>query len=906
MGKQPRTERVLVGLGLVALCALRAGAAQGLSNPNDFCTGDPCIISSDKVVTAGAVIDFGTRSVVLQRTLDIQALPGGNIGSFTLKAGNFSITGVGQIKGNASAHSAGSATIQVVNNIQLNGTAANGTVRFPGQDGGVLNLITTVGSVSATGRINLSGDGIIASGGTLSITSAGNVTLNGDLMLPGGAQGAGGSIDISAGGNVTTTGIIDLTGGEAGAGFLDVIASGNVSLGETDMSANGDAGDAGLATFDIGGSFTQTARFRGRGADNGENCGDGADVDVTALGNITLNGEMDIRGRGLDCAGGFLALDGESVFLQGQLLMSGTGTEGEGGDLDVSARTLISLTGTVQIDGGDSGAGDVLFLSEGNIDLGGVINAFGRSSISPGSSLIEIDSGAILTVTGDINASGGSLAPGGDVTLAACDVIVQATSDIVSLGDLGAITIEGSDKVILSGRFTASSNGGNDIEFGPRANPPTVAGAVFSPAATFILNPALVACRICETNADCTDMNACTDDTCSNGTACLHAPHVGSCSDGNACTIGDTCSAGTCVGGAVTTCNDNNVCTTDSCVPATGCVNTPFVGACDDGNLCTTGDSCATGSCVGAPINCGDGNPCTNDVCTAGACSNPPNSAPCSDGNACTIGDTCSASACQPGAPATCNDSNVCTTDSCSPAMGCQSVPIPGCADTDGDGKLDAADECTTVNWTAQPTTPPNQHPLKLGVKATKLTRADGEQTMLLKGLFNVATPAPLLNPAVNGLHIYVADSGGALFDLSLPGGNGCIPGDGWTSAGTAWKYRNKSGALPPGCAPGSARGIASVLIKDARLAAKSALQFKIKAKNATLLRDPNAPLTRVQLSVALAAQPSPGVASTQARIGQCAEAVLTGNPIASAGPKPFCKTKLVGAAIDAASCKGR
>jgi hypothetical protein len=210
------------------------------------------------------------------------------------------------------------------------------------------------------------------------------------------------------------------------------------------------------------------------------------------------------------------------------------------------------------------------------------------------------------------------------------------------------------------------------------------------------------------------------------------------------------------------------------------------------------------------------------------------------------------------------------------------------------------------LSWTTQPTTPPNQHPLKFGVKATKLSRADGQQTVLLKGLFNVATPAPLINPALNGLHVYVADAGGALFDVSLPGGTGCIPGDGWTTAGTAWKYRNKSGALPPGCAPGSARGIASVLIKDARLATKAALQFKIKAKDATLLRDPNLPISRVQVSVALAAQTSPGVASTQARIGQCAEGLITGNPIASSGPKPFCKAKVVGPAIDAASCKGR
>ena len=77
---------------------------------------------------------------------------------------------------------------------------------------------------------------------------------------------------------------------------------------------------------------------------------------------------------------------------------------------------------------------------------------------------------------------------------------------------------------------------------------------------------------------------------------------------------------------------------------------------------------------------------------------------------------------------------------------------------------------------------------------------------------------------------------------------------DGWTTGGppsrTIWKYRNRSGALPPACTPGSAQGLSSVQIKDWRASAKQALQFKAKAKSATLLRDPDLPLTRVQVVV--------------------------------------------------------
>ena len=43
---------------------------------------------------------------------------------------------------------------------------------------------------------------------------------------------------------------------------------------------------------------------------------------------------------------------------------------------------------------------------------------------------------------------------------------------------------------------------------------------------------------------------------------------------------------------------------------------------------------------------------------------------------------------------------------------------------------------------------------------------------------------------------------------------------------------------------------------------------------------------------------------SPQARAGQCAEAVFTGNPIPSLG-KPSCKAKLKNGSVDGATCKG-
>ena len=627
---------------------------------------------------------------------------------------------------------------------------------------------------------------------------------------------------------------------------------------------------------------------------------------------MLVNGIVDIRGRGLDCSGGFLDIDAARVFINGQLLMSGDGTDSDGGDLDVSATTLIQVASAavVDLEGGTGGAGDLLLQSDGDVVSAGMLKANGRTTTSPGSTLVELNAKGKLTLSGTVDASGGSavLGGGGDLGLIGCKVDTAATARVFSLGDAGDIRVEAHDKLTLRGIFQAGS-GGISVQYGPRAVPPTVS-ASFSPATVPVLNPLLLPCRVCDTDAECNDGNQCTTDTCpADGQACQNVVHGGSCSDNNACTVGDQCISGVCVPGPAPDCTDTTTCTIDGCLPTTGCIHFPITGTCDDGNNCTTNDQCVLGACVGTAANCDDHNPCTDDTCTdGGGCLHNNNSSACSDNNPCTTNDACFNGSCA-GTPVICDDGDPCTTDACAQSAGCQFTHIPGCADTDGDGTLDDADECTTIQWTSPPTTPPDQFPKGFGLIATKLAAPDGSQGILVKGAFNVASTTPAINPAVNGVHLFAADADGPLFDVSLPGGAGCAVGDGWTTGGpptrTIWKYRNKTGALPPGCTPGSAQGVTAIQIKDSRNSGKQALQFKAKAKSATLQRDPNLPLTRVQVSLALGAQPSPGVASPQARAGQCAEAVFAGNPI-PISPKPSCKTKLKSGVLDGITCKGR
>src|SRR5581483_4404028 len=91
-------------------------------------------------------------------------------------------------------------------------------------------------------------------------------------------------------------------------------------------------------------------------------------------------------------------------------------------------------------------------------------------------------------------------------------------------------------------------------------------------------------------------------------------------------------------------CDEGDTDPCDGCSPTCQIQN---VGeACDMSGPCFAGGTCtADGVCTGKPIDCDDGNPCTDDFCSGG-CQHTFNAAPCDDRNACTTGDHCSQGRC--------------------------------------------------------------------------------------------------------------------------------------------------------------------------------------------------------------------------------------------------------------------
>jgi uncharacterized repeat protein (TIGR01451 family) len=70
-----------------------------------------------------------------------------------------------------------------------------------------------------------------------------------------------------------------------------------------------------------------------------------------------------------------------------------------------------------------------------------------------------------------------------------------------------------------------------------------------------------------------------------------------SCASISLCDQPATCVAGKCVALPALDCSDTNACTDDTCDPFVGCVHTNNSAPCDDANPCTVGDTCSAGVC---------------------------------------------------------------------------------------------------------------------------------------------------------------------------------------------------------------------------------------------------------------------------------------------------------------------
>jgi len=253
----------------------------------------------------------------------------------------------------------------------------------------------------------------------------------------------------------------------------------------------------------------------------------------------------------------------------------------------------------------------------------------------------------------------------------------------------------------------------------------------------FTLTPGVITV-LCQTNANCDDLDACTDDICQGDHTCRHDVNyddttrccdpvsgvLTSLSDGNECTQ-DVCNADgsvshppqpefTACGSQVDTdCDNPNSCDglgncLDRLEPSgTACGNQTTTD-CDDPDTCDGAGSCRP-NYKPPTTPCGDSSStqCDNpDTCNAtGTCrpNHVANGTTCDDGLFCNVGEACDTGVCTGGSARNCSDGLTCTTDTCNDTDDvCESTLDPGHCLIDGlcfgDGAINPADDCEECN----------------------------------------------------------------------------------------------------------------------------------------------------------------------------------------------------------------
>jgi cysteine-rich repeat protein len=213
-----------------------------------------------------------------------------------------------------------------------------------------------------------------------------------------------------------------------------------------------------------------------------------------------------------------------------------------------------------------------------------------------------------------------------------------------------------------------------------------------------------------------------------------------------------------------------------------------------------------------------------------------------------------------------CDDGNTTALDGCS-----TSCTVETCHSCSGDPSVcSQMPGCTAVCTNPAPIQP---NTTALGFKG--IGAPGGDEGMAFKG--KVLNP-PLAHlewdPSSDGLELALTTTGlvyGIFGTTALPPGppgSGCDPArDGWKTKPGSYVYKNVSNALPPGCTPGSANGVRVVKVKD-KLDRDGTIQFRVKARNASIALAPAPPLTA---TVILGTSPAAGAA------GRCGQITFTG-----------------------------
>lgn len=368
----------------------------------------------------------GAASLTVQNGLVVTGLASA-VGSLTLNAGTtltVAATGTAEATGATSVLSLNAGTAMTIN-----GTASAQTVNLTAS-GGQLAITggTVTGGPAAGGSVTLAGTSLAITGGAdvtaQTITAnlaSGNITLDSSNVS---AQGAAGVLSLA------TTGTVSVTGGtvggntatlDAGAGGLTVTtATLTAGSGGFTLTSDGATLLSGGTTTVTGGTLRVLGQASARINGGTHNASGGVQVNATA-------GLADILNATVGSTGGGVTV-------------SGTAATISGGQVDADGAVgLTASTGNAVVTGATVGAGTDITLTA---------NA-GQATVTNGA----------LTATGDILLQAGTLAQiSGGTHRATSDVVLTATGGAANL--TGAATVTATTGQVALNGTSASITGG--------------------------------------------------------------------------------------------------------------------------------------------------------------------------------------------------------------------------------------------------------------------------------------------------------------------------------------------------------------------------------------------------------------------------------------------------------------
>ncbi|RIL06801.1 MAG: hypothetical protein DCC71_05355 [Proteobacteria bacterium] len=299
---------------------------------------------------------------------------------------------------------------------------------------------------TATGNAYSISAGSLTVLGTLqAVEGSIDVTTTGDFAVQVSSNSAaavdikqGGSFDATVGGNATLAGkVFDASGtGGVDGGSIAIDADGSITVSQTvDASGGGEWAYGGSIDL-TGASITTTGLLKAIGTQDG----DGGEVNLTATGACNVNGAINVSSSGEWAWGGAITVDCGSLSTSSAWDTSG-GTEGVGGDIDVTtsgaATSTSSSSWTCTAGGGGDGCW-VTVSGGGDVTIGGDINASATGTdasggaITIGSSAGDVTVGATSLLQADVGSGGWT---NGTIDIGpACNVEIDGVLDTRTSG----------------------------------------------------------------------------------------------------------------------------------------------------------------------------------------------------------------------------------------------------------------------------------------------------------------------------------------------------------------------------------------------------------------------------------------------------------------------------------------